>query len=117
MAVNLSWARDRIFEKPVALVFQNSIAEDAKQGAVCEHVKVSKKASERPKALNTVALLKHASSGMGMSPHETMNVAERSARRILCSATKNLLSDRLSNQTLHGRLHILSPDRSRHCQC
>ena len=35
------------------------------------------KAKPRPLALNTVELMRVASSGLGMGPHQAMNIAER----------------------------------------
>lgn len=40
-------------------------------------VQTEKKTSSRPHGLNTVELLKVASSGLGMGPQHTMHVAER----------------------------------------
>ena len=46
---------------------------------ICRILSVSKKekAKQRPLALNTVEMLRQASSGLGMGPQYTMQVAER----------------------------------------
>ena len=40
-------------------------------------VSQKEKAKQRPMALNTVEMLRVASSGLGMGPHHTMQIAER----------------------------------------
>ncbi|KAJ3081509.1 DNA topoisomerase 3-beta-1 [Quaeritorhiza haematococci] len=67
--------RGRIFDQKKA----NVVKEQLKNAKTARVIKVSneKKTLQRPHALNTVEMLKAASSGLGMSPQETMHVAER----------------------------------------
>ncbi|KAI9278245.1 DNA topoisomerase [Phascolomyces articulosus] len=72
--VPLAWDRERIFDRQVAHLFLNSI--ESKNATVLS-VETKKKSRQRPHALNTVELLKHCSSGLGISPSESMSIAER----------------------------------------
>ncbi|KAI8141544.1 DNA topoisomerase [Fennellomyces sp. T-0311] len=72
--VQLSWNRERVFDRQVAHLFLNSI--ETKHASVLG-VEIKKKSRQRPHALNTVELLKHCSSGLGISPSESMSIAER----------------------------------------
>lgn len=67
-------ARGRIFDRDVSQL----ILERIKKSKVGTVVEVSSKESrkERPQALNTVELMRVASSGLGLSPASTMAVAE-----------------------------------------
>ncbi|CAO3611618.1 unnamed protein product [Cunninghamella echinulata] len=79
MNVKLSWCRDRLFDKQITSIFMSNVEEEAKKkgGALVTNISVVKKSKSRPHALNTVELLKHASSGLGISPNECMSIAER----------------------------------------
>ena len=71
----LDWERVRCFDKEVATMFQQQVKQHS--SATVTGVSVKEKAKERPIALNTVELMRVASSGLGMGPHHAMNVAER----------------------------------------
>lgn len=78
----LEWQRGRIFDKEVASVFLDIV----KKGQVAEVVCVEKKekAKQRPLALNTVELLRIASSRLGIGPQQTMHVAEKLYIQVRC---------------------------------
>uniref|UniRef100_A0A8R1XN92 DNA topoisomerase n=2 Tax=Onchocerca TaxID=6281 RepID=A0A8R1XN92_ONCVO len=67
-------ARGRIFDKDVCQLFLDRIKKQ-NQGVVVD-VNSSEFRKERPQALNTVELLRIASSGLGLSPAQTMSTAE-----------------------------------------
>ncbi|VDN21950.1 unnamed protein product [Gongylonema pulchrum] len=67
-------SRGRIFDKDVSELFLNRIKKHD-QGVVVDVVS-SESRRERPHALNTVELLRVCSSGLGLSPAQTMNTAE-----------------------------------------
>lgn len=71
----LDWSRLRLFDKDVALMFQNVIKEC--HAARVVGITQTQKSKSRPQALNTVELLRTASSGLGIGPQHTMQVAER----------------------------------------
>ncbi|VDK79923.1 unnamed protein product [Litomosoides sigmodontis] len=66
--------RGRIFDKDVSQMFFDRIKQQD-QGVVVG-VTSSEYRKERPQALNTVELLRFASSGLGLSPVQTMSIAE-----------------------------------------
>ncbi|KAK6626129.1 DNA topoisomerase 3-beta-1 [Polyplax serrata] len=71
----LEWERVRCFEKEAAIMFLTQVREfkETKVASV-----VSKQMSNaKPLALNTVELMRVASSGLGMGPHHAMQIAER----------------------------------------
>ncbi|CAI5998652.1 unnamed protein product [Closterium sp. NIES-64] len=71
----LQWARGRLFDKEVAEFFQRDVA--AGGAAVVKSVAMKEERKGRPTGLNTVEMLKAASSGLGMGPHHAMQIAER----------------------------------------
>lgn len=73
--VNLDWDRVRIFDKEVAQMFVNMI-KSADSARVLKIVQ-EEKYKGKPIALNTVEMLKAASSGLGMGPQHAMQIAER----------------------------------------
>lgn len=73
--IPLDWSRVRCFDKEVAGMFLQ-LVKDAAQAKVLSVVS-KEKAKTRPIALNTVELMRVASSGLGMGPHQAMSVAEK----------------------------------------
>ncbi|XP_063384723.1 DNA topoisomerase 3-beta-1 [Cydia fagiglandana] len=71
----LEWKRVRSFDKDIANMFLSGIKE-IKEAQVI-HVQAKEKVKARPTALNTVELMRVASAGLGMSPHQAMQFAER----------------------------------------
>ncbi|KAI8089922.1 DNA topoisomerase [Halteromyces radiatus] len=77
LPVKLTWMRERLFDKQVTSVFMTNVEEAQKLGAKVLQVSVTKKSKARPHALNTVEMLKHGSSNLGIGPSECMSIAER----------------------------------------
>ena len=75
LRVPLEWERVRCFDKEVAVMFLNLVK--AESVAKIESVVVKEKQKEKPIALNTVELMRVASSGLSMGPHHAMTLAER----------------------------------------
>ena len=73
--LNLEWERVRVFDKEVAVTFQQMVKQFNQASVVS--VVTKDKAKERPQALNTVELMRVASSGLGMSPQSAMMIAEK----------------------------------------
>lgn len=73
--VKLEWQRVRIFEKEIAMIFFN-IVKDNKE-ALVEQVTEKDSYRSRPLALNTVELMRCASAGLGIGPHNAMQIAEK----------------------------------------
>lgn len=73
--VSLDWSRVRSFDKEVANMFLQ-LVKDQKEAKVVSVVS-KEKSKARPVALNTVELMRIASSGLGMGPHHAMQIAER----------------------------------------
>jgi DNA topoisomerase III len=71
----VKWSRVHLFEKEIVYMFLNELKQA--QGALVTSVQLQEKSKQRPTALNTVELLKSASSGMGISPIHAMQIAER----------------------------------------
>ena len=69
------WDRVRLFDKDVMHLFLTQIR--SASTAKVTSVVAKEKAKQRPQALNTVELLRVASSALGMSPHHTMQVDYR----------------------------------------
>ncbi|XP_065580177.1 DNA topoisomerase 3-beta-1-like isoform X2 [Artemia franciscana] len=73
--LSLEWERIRSSDREAALEFQNLIQNEKKARVVSCSKK--EKLKQRPLALNTVELMKVASSRLGMSPHHAMQIAEK----------------------------------------
>ncbi|XP_023029815.2 DNA topoisomerase 3-beta [Leptinotarsa decemlineata] len=73
--VTLDWQRVRSFDKEVANLFLQ-LVKDQKQAKVVSVIS-KEKSKPRPSALNTVELMRVASSGLGMGPHHAMQIAEK----------------------------------------
>ena len=73
--IPLEWERVRCFDKEVAVMFLN-LVKAAGDGKVAS-ISVKEKQKEKPIALNTVELMRIASSGLSMGPHHAMTIAER----------------------------------------
>ncbi|KAJ1359352.1 hypothetical protein KIN20_018051 [Parelaphostrongylus tenuis] len=73
-SIHPNWKRDRLFDRDVCQFFLDRV-KTAGRGVVTERTtKESRK--ERPVALNTVELMRVASSAFGISPSSTMSIAE-----------------------------------------
>uniref|UniRef100_A0A1D1Z473 DNA topoisomerase n=1 Tax=Anthurium amnicola TaxID=1678845 RepID=A0A1D1Z473_9ARAE len=73
--LQLEWERNKIFDLDVALMFQKLVASDSTLKVT--NVSTKEECKSRPCGLNTVNLLKVASSALGLGPHIAMQVAER----------------------------------------
>uniref|UniRef100_A0A670K2C4 DNA topoisomerase n=1 Tax=Podarcis muralis TaxID=64176 RepID=A0A670K2C4_PODMU len=73
--LTLEWDRVRVFDREIAQMFLN-ITKVAKEAKI-ESVSKKEKAKQRPLALNTVEMLRVASSALGMGPQHAMQIAER----------------------------------------
>ncbi|XP_014521718.1 DNA topoisomerase 3-beta isoform X1 [Vigna radiata var. radiata] len=73
--IQLEWHRGRLFDINVAMMFQKLVSEDG----LLEVTEISEKqeTKSRPVGLNTVNLLKVASSALGFGPQMAMQLAER----------------------------------------
>ncbi|XP_061621102.1 DNA topoisomerase 3-beta-1 isoform X2 [Phyllopteryx taeniolatus] len=71
----LDWNRVKVFDKEVGQMFVN-LVKTSKEAQV-ESVIKKEKTKPRPLALNTVEMLRVASSSLGMAPQYTMQIAER----------------------------------------
>ncbi|WJZ87911.1 hypothetical protein VitviT2T_007256 [Vitis vinifera] len=73
--LQLEWERNKLFDLDVAVMFQNLVMEDG----IVEVTDISEKqeSKSRPSGLNTVNLLKVASSALGFGPQMAMQLAER----------------------------------------
>ncbi|KAI8330027.1 DNA topoisomerase [Blakeslea trispora] len=77
MPLKLSWGRERVFDRQIGTMFVNRVSDAKSKGAKVLSIVTQKKSKPRPHALNTVEMLKHSSTGLGMSPSECMSLAER----------------------------------------
>jgi DNA topoisomerase III len=74
---SVEWQRGRLFDQQVCAMFAERV--NACKGDVARLVSTGVKQARKPRPmpLNTVALLKHCSSALGIGPHQAMHVAER----------------------------------------
>mmetsp|Transcript_30608 Transcript_30608/g.54729 ORF Transcript_30608/g.54729 Transcript_30608/m.54729 type:complete len:860 (+) Transcript_30608:77-2656(+) len=72
----LTWERGQVFDMPVATLFLNAVSEGDAPAKVLDITQKEAKEA-RPQALNTVAMLKMASSRLGIGPQQAMHMAER----------------------------------------
>ncbi|XP_043806934.1 DNA topoisomerase 3-beta isoform X3 [Manihot esculenta] len=73
--LQLEWERHKLFDLDVAMMFQKQVIQDG----ILEVIDISEKQENysRPPGLNTVNLLKVASSALGIGPQTAMQLAER----------------------------------------
>lgn len=71
----LDWGRGRVFKKEIAIMLLNKVKEYKE--AKVESVVSKDQFRGRPQALNTVELMRAASSGLGLGPHQAMQIAEK----------------------------------------
>ncbi|KAG7234286.1 hypothetical protein INR49_005247 [Caranx melampygus] len=74
-SLTLDWKRVRVFDREVAQMFVN-LTKTSREAKV-ESMSKKEKTKQRPQALNTVEMLRVASSALGMGPQHTMQIAER----------------------------------------
>lgn len=73
--LQLLWDRSKVFDQDVCKVFQKLVIDSGSAKVVDVSQKEERKS--RPSGLNTVNLLKVASSALGLGPHHAMQIAER----------------------------------------
>ena len=73
--IPLTYSRGRIFDQQCGHILLLLIKQHSE--AVVQSVKYSTHKKQRPQAMNTVEMLRLASSGLGMGPQQTMQVAEK----------------------------------------
>ena len=102
--LNVDWMGEREFNHGKIKGLYNSL-KDAKQGTVIS-IKKSNKSTAKPKALNTVEMLKVASSKLGMGPHMAMQYAERLYTQGYISYPRTETNQYPKNFDLLGTLRI-----------
>ncbi|ROT81135.1 putative DNA topoisomerase 3-beta-1 [Penaeus vannamei] len=102
--MNLDWERGRIFDKDVANFFLNLVKEQKRAKVV--RVTMAEKTKPRPLALNTVELMRVASSGLGMGPQQAMTLAERLYTQGYISYPRTETTHYPENFDLKGALRI-----------
>lgn len=100
----LEWERVRSFDKDVANVFLNVVKENKRAKVI--KVEMKEKTKPRPAALNTVELMRIASSGLGMGPHHAMTLAERLYTQGYISYPRTETTHYPENFDLKGALRI-----------
>lgn len=75
LSLSVSWDREREFDQKIAKQYFTKVKAQARARVISLTRK--EKAKPPPIALNTVELLRIASSNLGIGPHQTMQVAER----------------------------------------
>ncbi|KAH6923707.1 hypothetical protein HPB50_005177 [Hyalomma asiaticum] len=110
--MTLDWERGRIFDREVAMVFLSQTS-NIKEATITD-VTQKEKSKPRPVALNTVELMRIASSGLGMGPHHAMQIAERLYTQGYISYPRTETTQYPENFDLRGTLHQLQrvPDLS-----
>ncbi|XP_065070574.1 DNA topoisomerase 3-beta-1-like [Rhopilema esculentum] len=73
--VKLDWSRIRVFDRDVGNMFHNMVKGFTEASVIS--VTTKEKSKPRPGALNTVEMLRVASSSLGIGPQQTMQIAER----------------------------------------
>ncbi|KAK5643331.1 hypothetical protein RI129_007176 [Pyrocoelia pectoralis] len=99
----LDWQRVRCFDKDIASTFLNMIRDHKEAKVISTTCKQMTKA--RPLALNTVELMRVASSGLGMGPHHAMQIAEKLYTQGFISYPRTETTSYPENFDLIGTLH------------
>mmetsp|Transcript_121100 Transcript_121100/g.386761 ORF Transcript_121100/g.386761 Transcript_121100/m.386761 type:complete len:858 (-) Transcript_121100:55-2628(-) len=74
--LHLEWQRGQVFDLTVATTFKEIVAMGSPVAQVLE-ITTKEDRTPRPQALNTVAMLKMASTRLGIGPQQAMHMAER----------------------------------------
>uniref|UniRef100_A0A1B6EGG0 DNA topoisomerase n=1 Tax=Clastoptera arizonana TaxID=38151 RepID=A0A1B6EGG0_9HEMI len=102
--VTLEWGRVRCFDKDVALMILNRVRAHGPKPIV-KKSSTTTKTKVRPLALNTVELMRVASSGLGMGPHHAMQIAEKLYTQGYISYPRTETTHYSENFDLVGVLH------------
>ncbi|XP_058093481.1 DNA topoisomerase 3-beta isoform X2 [Magnolia sinica] len=73
--LKLEWEREKLFDLDVTVMFQKLVAEDGILSVT--DISAKEECKSRPSGLNTVNMLKVASSALGLGPQTAMQIAER----------------------------------------
>lgn len=103
---NLDWDREREFNQNTAKSLLNKVK--AYKKAMVTNITHKEKSKPRPSALNTVELLRVASSGLGIGPHQAMSVAERLYTQGYLSYPRTETTQYPANFDLNGTLRLFS---------
>lgn len=74
--LSLTWERGQVFDLPIATTFKE-IAQQGGAPARVSDISQKEDRQPRPQALNTVAMLKMASTRLGIGPQQAMHMAEK----------------------------------------
>ena len=74
--IAVDWSRKRLFDEHSTRVILRMISESSAAKLICTSVSVTTGRSPRPQPMNTVKMLKMASSSLGIGPHACMRAAE-----------------------------------------
>ncbi|KAG4065539.1 hypothetical protein HA402_013309 [Bradysia odoriphaga] len=105
--VTLEWARGRIFKKEIANLFLGLVKKH--KDAYVESVTAKEQTKPRPQALNTVELMRAASSGLGLGPHNAMQIAEKLYTQGYISYPRTETTSYPNNFDLISVVNVLKP--------
>ncbi|XP_065835336.1 DNA topoisomerase 3-beta-1-like [Oscarella lobularis] len=108
--VSLEWDRVRLFDREAVQMFVSRVKES--KTAKVLSVQQKEKTKARPIALNTVEMLRTASSGLGIGPQHTMMLAERLYVQGYISYPRTETTHYPENFDLKGALRQLSGQSS-----
>ncbi|RWS14707.1 DNA topoisomerase 3-beta-1-like protein [Dinothrombium tinctorium] len=102
--LKLTWSHDRVYDQNLAEACYQHI--NSFEKAVVIDISKEEKVKLRPLALNTVELLRVASSRLGFGPLKTMHIAERLYTNLLISYPRTETNQYPSNFDLVGTLSL-----------
>lgn len=105
----LDWDRGREFNLNSAKACLNKLKLQKK--AVVTNISKKEKSKARPGALNTVEMLRVASSGLGLGPHQAMQIAERLYTQGYISYPRTETSQYPKNFDLNGVLRLFTSNQ------
>lgn len=105
----LDWDRGREFNNNIAKSYFNKVK--SQRTAVVTGVSKKEKSKSRPGALNTVEMLRVASSGLSIGPHQAMQIAERLYTQGYISYPRTETSQYPKNFDLGGVLRLFSSNQ------
>lgn len=108
--LQLDWDRGRLFDKEVAVMFQKAVK--SSRSATVVGVSKKEKSKQRPIALNTIEMLRMASSGLNMGPQHCMQIAERLYTQGYISYPRTETTHYPENFDLKGTLRQLQTNSS-----